>query len=58
MLKIKILGTNPEVFEIRNHRFEIYKRSKLRGIHHPVANKIYARLLASLFSYAEKIATN
>ena len=32
-------GQAPEVFKIRNHRFEISKRSKLRGIHHPETNK-------------------
>jgi hypothetical protein len=38
-VEIKILGASPEVFEIRNPRFEIYQRSKLRGIHHPERNK-------------------
>jgi hypothetical protein len=50
---IKILGASPEVFEIRNPRFEIYQRSKLRGIHHPERNKGFR--LFSLRHYIGKI---
>ncbi len=56
--KISILGASPEIFEIRNHRFEIYKRSKLRGIHHPVANKKFTQFAQLFLRQSDTIDQN